>query len=129
MIYGLFVLFVSQLVGEVVARWLGLALPGPAIGIPILLVWLFVLSRLRRVGHNRDDILDEGAIGKAADGLIAYLGLFFVPAGVGVVQHVDLILANGVALVVALIGSAALTLVVTVLTYRLAARLLPEEPK
>jgi len=123
MIYGLFVLVACQLIGELIARALALPLPGPVIGIPILLIWLSVQARFRRSQAGED----AGAIGKAADGLLAYLGLFFVPAGVGVVQYVDKLYTNAAALILALVGSSLLTLIATVLVFLMARRMMQGE--
>ena len=46
-----------------------------------------------------------------------------MPAGVGVVQRLDVLAAQGLALAAALVISTLLTLAVTVLTFRAAARL------
>ena len=66
-------------------------------------------------------------MGSAADGLLRFLGLLFVPAGVGLAQSYDLVLANGVAIAAALIGSTFVTLLATVYTFRLVARLTGRE--
>jgi putative effector of murein hydrolase LrgA (UPF0299 family) len=50
------------------------------------------------------------------------LGLLFVPAGVGIVQSLHLVLANGVAVIATLLGSTVITLVVTVFVFRLVSR-------
>jgi putative effector of murein hydrolase LrgA (UPF0299 family) len=54
-----------------------------------------------------------------------------VPAGVGVVQKLDLIAAHGIAIIAVLAVSVVITLLVTVATFLLASRLLtrgPSEP-
>ena len=61
---------------------------------------------------------ETGKIGQAADGLLANLGLVFIPAGVGISQHYGLIMNNGVALVAALVISTVLTLIFTVTVFR-----------
>lgn len=121
MIVGMAVLLVCQLIGEAVVRGLGLPLPGPVLGLAIL-VAVAAIERRRR----GDDgfVAAEAPLGRVADGLIAALALLFVPAGVGVVQHLDLIGRNGVAIGTALVVSTLLTLVVTVGTYRGLRRLL-----
>jgi putative effector of murein hydrolase LrgA (UPF0299 family) len=118
MLPGLFVLLACQLVGETIVRALGLPIPGPVLGI-ILLVAVLAL-RQRVTGH--DSASDTTNIGQAADGLLRYLGLLFVPAGVGIVQSFGLVTANGPALIGALVLSTLLTLIVTVAVFRLVAR-------
>jgi len=73
-------LLCCQLAGEVLARSLGLAVPGPVVG----MVLLFAVLLLRRKPV-------PAALGGTADGLLGHLGLLFVPAGVGVVLHLPLL--------------------------------------
>ncbi|MHA6732357.1 CidA/LrgA family protein [Devosia sp. A369] len=113
MLLGLFVLLACQLVGEVIARGLGLPIPGPVIGIVLLFIVLVVHGRL-----SRPEAAEQGEVAKVADGLLANLGLVFIPAGVGISQHYQLILDNGFALVAALVISTVLTLIVSVGVFR-----------
>jgi putative effector of murein hydrolase LrgA (UPF0299 family) len=68
--------------------------------------------------------LRDGGVENAARGLLAHLSLLFVPAGVGVVQKLDLIAAHGVAIMAVLALSVVATLLVTVATFLLASRLI-----
>ncbi len=54
---------------------------------------------------------------RVGDGLLGNLGLLFVPAGVGVIQYGGLLKAQALSLTLAVVGSTALTLVVTVLVF------------
>ena len=56
--------------------------------------------------------------------MLANLSLLFVPAGVGVVQKLDLVAGHGIALLVVLAVSVLATLVVTVATFLLVGRLI-----
>lgn len=105
MIEAVFILLLAQLAGEIAVRALALPLPGPVVGLVLLLVALVWRGR------------PPDGLEPAADGLLRHLSLLFVPAGVGVVQHIDLILAHGVALITALIVSTALTVAVTALVF------------
>lgn len=119
MLLGLFVLLACQLLGEVIARGLGLPTPGPVIGIVLLYGLLTVQGRRQRAVS-----VEQGDTAKAADGLLANLGLVFIPAGVGISQHYRLILDNGIALIAALVVSTVLTLLVTVGVFRGVSRFL-----
>lgn len=104
-----------QLAGETVAVVLrqvsaGIALPGPVIGMALFLAFLFW-----RGGPG--DSLDA-----TAGGILRHLSLLFVPAAVGIVRHGETIASAGVAIVVALIVSTALTLLVTVGVFLLVKR-------
>jgi hypothetical protein len=76
MIFSLTVILLCQLVGEVLVRGTGLPVPGPVLGMALLLAILFVRDRLRAVAAEVDGVLE--ATGK---GLLAHLSLLFVPAG------------------------------------------------
>ena len=114
MIAGFAVLLLCQLVGEALARALGLPVPGPVLGMGLLVLALALWEHLPR---TRDAADAESPTGRAADSLLGALSLLFVPAGVGVVQHLGLIGANGFAITVTLVVSNVLTLLVTVLTF------------
>ena len=105
MIPALATLLVFQLLGEALVLALSMPVPGPVAGLALLLVVL----ALRPVWVD--------AIKPTAQTLLQHLSLLFVPAGVGVMLHLqrlgDEALAIGVALVVStLVGlaSAALTM-------------------
>lgn len=105
MIQAVLVLLSFQLVGEVIARGLGLLVPGPVIGLVLLLIALLMFPKL------------ADAIRSTASGILAHLSLLFVPAGVGVVGHLDVLGAQGGELMVALVVSTLLAISVGALTF------------
>lgn len=121
MIGGLTLLLICQLVGEVVARGAGLTVPGPVFG---LLLLVFVLIAAEKLGRVHPDRIGDYAIGRVCDGLLGNLALFFVPAGVGLVQYLGVIGNYGIALGVALLGSSLAALLTTVGTFLLVKRML-----
>jgi len=117
------VLLLCQLAGESAARALGLAVPGPVLG--FLLLFLILMLRERSGRTLRPAWLDgePGApLGRVADALLGVLGLLFVPAGVGIVERLDLLAAHGLGLVATLALSALATLLATVGVFLLVAR-------
>ena len=120
MILGFLLLLLFQLVGEVLARGLSLPAPGPVVGLALLIATLALYRRWRPFD---EEALDASELGRAARGLLGVLPLLFVPAGVGVVQYLGLLRAQGVALAAALVVSTVLTLVVTVGVFLLVKRL------
>lgn len=118
MLQGLFVLLACQLAGEVIVRGFGVPIPGPVVGIVILFVGLMVRDRFSRAPNP--DV--EPHVARMADNLLKNLGLVFVPAGVGIAQNYNLVLANGLPIVVSLVASTILTLIVTMAVFRLVAR-------
>lgn len=97
MLKALTVFLVFQLAGETLSRALMLPIPGPVMGMALLLAGLLI--RARMTGRGAPDWMD-----RTADGILAHLSLLFVPAGVGLMQHLgrlqDEWLAIGAALVI-----------------------------
>jgi putative effector of murein hydrolase LrgA (UPF0299 family) len=124
MIASLCLILLCQLAGEAFVRGLGLPMPGPVIGLMILLVLL--LARDRFTVLARGPLQGDG-VEAASRGLLANLSLLFVPAGVGVVQKLDLIADHGIAFLGVLVISVLITLLVTVATFLVASRLMRRE--
>jgi putative effector of murein hydrolase LrgA (UPF0299 family) len=121
MIRGFFILLLFQLVGEALVRGLGLPAPGPVIGLALLVVGLAVNRAWRPFD---DEQLAKSELGQAANGLLANLSVFFVPAGVGVVQYIGLLQEQGLALTASLVVSRLLTLAATVGVFIVVKRLI-----
>ena len=121
MIASLSLILLCQLAGEVFVRGLGLPMPGPVVGLLLLLVLLLARDRLKVLARGP---LQQDGVENASRGLLAHLSLLFVPAGVGVVQKLDLIAAHGLAFVGVLAVSVLVTLLVTVATFLVASRLM-----
>jgi holin-like protein len=107
MINALATLLVFQLLGEALSFGLRLPVPGPVIGLALLLLALWL----------RPAWLE--ALRPTALGLLQHLSLLFVPAGVGVMLHLrrlgDEALAIGIALVLSTWVGLAVTAWVTVM--------------
>ena len=121
MIASLSLILLCQLAGEVFVRGLGLPMPGPVIGLMLLLVLL--LARDRFAVFARGPLQGDG-VENASRGLLANLSLLFVPAGVGVVQKLDLVAQHGIVFLGVLAISVMVTLLVTVATFLVASRLM-----
>jgi len=102
-------------------RALKLPMPGPVVGLLLLLVLLLARDRFKVLARGP---LQQDGVENASRGLLAHLSLLFVPAGVGVVQKLDLIAEHGIAIVVVLAISVVVTLLVTVATFLFAGRLM-----
>ncbi|MFZ7090940.1 CidA/LrgA family protein [Primorskyibacter sp. 2E233] len=111
MIRVLCVLLLFQLGGETISRALGLSVPGPVLGLAGLFVTLLMLPRLAH--YMRETVT----------GLLSHLSLLFVPAGVGVVAHLDTFGRDGPGLILALVGSTILAILVGVGAFLLVVRL------
>ena len=121
MVRGFFILLLFQLVGEVLARGLSLPAPGPVVGLALLVAALSVSRAWRPFD---DEALARSELGQTAEILLRSLSLLFVPAGVGVVQYLGLLQAQGVALAAALVVSTLSTLIATVGVFVLVKRLI-----
>jgi putative effector of murein hydrolase LrgA (UPF0299 family) len=121
MIASLSLILLCQLAGEVFVRGLGLPMPGPVVG--LLLLLLLLLARDRFAILARGPLQGDG-VESASRGLLANLSLLFVPAGVGVVQKLDLIAEHGIAVAAVLAISVVVILLVTVATFLAASRLM-----
>jgi holin-like protein len=124
MIASLSLILLCQLAGEVFVRGLGLPMPGPVVGLVLLLGLLLARDRFAMLARGP---LQGNGVEDASQGLLANLSLLFVPAGVGVVQKLDLVVAHGIAFLGVLAISVMVTLLVTVATFLVASRLLARE--
>ncbi len=103
MLGGLIVILICQLAGEVVVQLLGMPVPGPVIGMVLLVGYLAARGGV-----------DPG-IKTVSDTLLRYLALLFVPAGVGLMVHFELVARDWIAIAAALFGSTVLALITTML--------------
>lgn len=101
LIRGLLILLLCQLAGTVIATATYLPVPGPVLGLVLLLAYL--LKTGGPSAHLRD----------ASQGLLKYLGLLFVPAGVGVVNELPVLRQNALAIAIAISVSTLFGLVIT----------------
>jgi holin-like protein len=106
MISGLVQILLFQSIGELVSKFLLPTLPGPVIGLVLLVLWLAL-----RKGINTE-------LAMVADGFSQYLGLLFVPAAVGIVLFLPQLQANALAIMSALVGSVILTISSSALVVR-----------
>ena len=116
-IHGLFQLLLFQAAGELVSRFLVPFIPGPVLGLMLLLAFLLIRGAVPK---------DIDAVG---NGILQHLGLLFVPASVGVLMFWPLLRANAAAVTLALVVSVVATIAVTALTLRLLAPANPEDER
>ena len=102
---GLALLLLLQVAGEALAKAFALPIPGPVVGMVLLLVAL-------RWAPLREPIQ------AVAEFLLAHLSLLFVPVGVGVITHLALISQYGLRLVAVIVGATWIGMAVTALVLR-----------
>jgi len=110
MIAGLVEILLFQGLGELVSRFGVPLIPGPVIGLLLLLAWLALRGRV------------PDPVDLVANALVRHLGLLFVPAAVGVVMYFPQLREHALALGTALVASVLLTIAVTALVLKALAR-------
>jgi holin-like protein len=88
-------------VGEIASRSGLLPLPAPVTGLMLLYAELAIRGKIP------DDL------GILADRILQFLGMLFVPAGVGVIAYLDLLKQEATPILAAVIGGTAITVFVT----------------
>ena len=94
MLRGLTWLLGCQLAGEVMVDLTGAPVPGPVVGMVLLLAVLVV-------GRPPDD----SPVHRTADLVLPHLQLLFVPAGVGIVAYAGVLRDDPLAVLLGLVGS------------------------
>lgn len=90
-----------QLAGELIVTASGLPIPGPVCGMALMFAGLII----------RGDLPED--LGKASDALLGNLSLLFIPAGVGVMLHLQFMSDEALPISLALILSTLITIAVT----------------
>jgi len=84
MLRSLFIIFFFQLLGEAIQKFFEINIPGPVIGlILLLLVFIFFIKNTLPFRKIKKEISET------SHQIINYLSLLFVPIGVGVVMHIN----------------------------------------
>ena len=109
MLGAILTLIGCELLGELLRMALHLPIPGPVIGMFLLATGLALRDR----GKAPGDIPADTPLDQTAGVLLAYMGLLFVPAGVGIIAEAGLLRQAWVPILVALFGSTVLSLMVT----------------
>ena len=84
MLRSLFIIFFYQLLGEAIQKFFEINIPGPVIGLILLLLTFIFFSK--KFTQSKKIIKEISAISHK---IINYLSLLFVPIGVGVVMHIN----------------------------------------
>jgi holin-like protein len=107
MIRGLVQILIFQGLGEILSKFFGLPIPGPVIGLVLLLAFLIIRGQI-------DADLDT-----VASAFAQHLGLLFIPAAVGVVMFVPVLANHGVKIALIMVASVVITVAVTSLVLKL----------
>ena len=107
MLKSIFIILLYQLIGEFFQKFFGLSIPGPVIGLVLLLLTLLLIQKRERAVPIKEDLYNSAEI------LLNYLPLLFIPVGVGVVMHLSLLEDNLASVVLVIILGTLLTLALT----------------
>lgn len=111
MIHALLLLLSCQLAGETASRAFGLPLPGPVLGMLLMLGILVTVPKAATMMRP------------VAGFILANLSLLFVPAGVGVVAYLGVLRQDGLAILLAVAVSTVAAIVVGALAFTAVARM------
>ena len=111
MLNAIFIIFLFQLIGELIQKVLELNIPGPVIGLILLLTVLLLSNK-----YNRKLVEDQKInLIISAENLVKYIPLFFLPVGVGVVMHLSFLEDNLVKVLLIIVLGTLMTLALTAL--------------
>lgn len=113
MLTAIFTILVLQLIGEVLQKYFDLAIPGPVIGLMLMLLTLMMMNskKLNMLAPLRTKIINT------SEKLLRYLSLLFVPIGVGVVMHLQLLEMQLLRLLVVIVLGTMSTMIFTSLIF------------
>jgi putative effector of murein hydrolase LrgA (UPF0299 family) len=90
MLKGIIVLLLFQFIGECISKFFQLLVPGPVIGMVLLLIFLLI--------RNGSFLSLDNAVALH----LRYLPLLFIPAAMGIITQLDIITKEFWAIVIAL---------------------------
>ncbi len=103
-------LFAFWLLGEALARWTGLPIPGGIIGMSVVLALL------------ASGWLGQGSLRRGANWFIAELLLFFIPAVLAILDHPEFLGILGLKIVAVILGGTVVVMGVTAVVVDLCCR-------
>lgn len=98
---GITILLIYQLVGEISVLFLSIPVPGPVLGMILLLLTLLLRGST------------PASLDSSSTALLSHLSLLFVPAGVGMLVHFDRIANEWIPITIALLLSTIITMMAT----------------
>ncbi len=115
MLEYLTLILACQLIGEFAVSTANIPFPGPVAGMILLFIFLSIKGSIPE------------ALGDVSSALLNNLSLMFVPAGVGVMVHFELLGTDALPLSIALVVSTLLTIVITALVMMLLSKKISAE--
>lgn len=113
MLQAAFLILLLQLIGEFLQKYFALNIPGPVIGLLLLLGLLFLHDRKNKPLNNL-----HHQIIQTSESLLGYLSLLFVPIGVGVVMHLKLVEGQLLGVLVVIVFGTLATMIFTAVLFQ-----------
>jgi holin-like protein len=109
MLNSVFLIFLFQLIGELIQKVLELNIPGPVIGLILLLTSLLLSKKYdyKLIKNLKINLINS------AENLVHYIPLFFLPVGVGVVMHLSFLEGSLVKVLFIIVFGTLITLAIT----------------
>ena len=109
MLVAIFIIFILQLTGEALQKYFDLAIPGPVVGLMLMLCTLMIAKSKMHpsVISLRTNIINT------SEQLLSYLSLLFVPIGVVVIMHLQLLEAQLLRILVVIVVGTICTMIFT----------------
>jgi len=108
MLNSIFTILLFQLIGEFIQKFTEISIPGPVIGLILLLSALLIRSKYFKEHHSIENNLVD-----FSERFLTYLPLLFIPVGVGVVMHLSLLEENLISVISIIVLGTLLTLALT----------------
>ena len=108
MLNSIFTILLFQLIGEFIQKFTEISIPGPVIGLILLLGVLLIRAKYFKEYHSVENNLVD-----FSERFLTYLPLLFIPVGVGVVMHLSLLEENLISVISIIVLGTLLTLALT----------------
>jgi len=108
MLNSIFTILLFQLIGEFIQKFTEISIPGPVIGLILLLGILLI-----RAKYFKEHPSIENSLVNFSERFLNYLPLLFIPVGVGVVMHLSLLEENLISVISIIVLGTLLTLALT----------------
>jgi holin-like protein len=108
MLNSIFTILLFQLIGEFIQKFTEISIPGPVIGLILLLSVLLIRAKYFTEHHSVENNLVD-----FSERFLTYLPLLFIPVGVGVVMHLSLLEENLISVISIIVLGTLLTLALT----------------
>jgi len=108
MLNSIFTILSFQLIGEFIQKFTEISIPGPVIGLILLLGVLLIRAKYFKEHQSIENNLVD-----FSERFLTYLPLLFIPVGVGVVMHLSLLEENLISVISIIVLGTLLTLALT----------------